>query len=272
MKVGGRSTAVTGVRASVRAGRPFNVAAGTSPVGGGTSSSPREMATGSGAGGGASGLLSASISSFTRLASAAEAEGLQPPPASGTGVGTSARTVRMTPPALKADSTGTCTTGMGPEGEDAWEKTGRCGRGASHAASSETSDSGTQSSKPCLHVKLSGPISAVPVGLDRVRAERPGLLVVDGDVPVVGPGRTVAHRRQVRLRGRLVLGGATGSSSVRSPSALSKAAPISSSSTSLKIEFSAVGPSGGGGGGADSSSPRSAASSSAPASWASAPR
>ena len=159
MKVGGRSTAVAGVRASVLAVRPFNVAAGTSPVGGGTSSNPRDTAVGSGAGGGASGLLSASISSFTRLARAAEAEGLQPPLASGTGVGTSARTVRITPPALKADSTGTGTTGIAPEGDAAIENTGRCGCGASHAASSETSDSGTQSSNPCLHVKLSGPIS-----------------------------------------------------------------------------------------------------------------
>ena len=79
VKVGGRSTAVTGVRASERAGRPLTVAAGTSPVGGGTSSSPRGAAIGSGAGGGASGLLSASISSFTRLASAADADGFQPP-------------------------------------------------------------------------------------------------------------------------------------------------------------------------------------------------
>src|SRR5690242_18334398 len=123
------------------------VAAGTSPVGGGTSRSPRGAATGSGAGGGASGLLSASISSFTRLARAADAEGFQPP-GSGTGVGTSARTVRITPPALKADSTGTGTIGIEPEGEADGEKTGRCGRGASHAASSDTSDSGTQSSKP----------------------------------------------------------------------------------------------------------------------------
>jgi hypothetical protein len=60
---------------------------------------------------------------------------------------------------LNADSTGTGTTGIGPDGDDAGEKTGRCGRGASQAASSETSDSGTQSSKPCLQVKLSGPIS-----------------------------------------------------------------------------------------------------------------
>src|SRR5262249_47786658 len=102
------------------------------------------------------------ISSFTRLARAAEAEGFHPPApaASGTGVGTSARTVRMTPPALKADSTGTETTGIEPEGEGGGgENTGRWGRGASQAASSDTSDSGTQSSKPWRQVKLSGPIS-----------------------------------------------------------------------------------------------------------------
>ncbi len=158
VKVGGRSTAVTGVGASVRAGRPFTLAAGTSPVGGGSSSSPRGAAIGSGAGGGASDLLSASISSFTRLARAADADGFHPP-ASGTGVGTSARTVRITPPALNADSTGTGTTGIGPDGEEAGENTGRCGWGASHAASSETSESATQSSKPWRQVRLSGPIS-----------------------------------------------------------------------------------------------------------------
>ena len=57
----------------------------------------------------------ASISSFTRLASAADADGFQPP-VLGTGVGTSERTVRVTPPAVKADSTGTETTGIGPDG------------------------------------------------------------------------------------------------------------------------------------------------------------
>src|SRR5262249_6431593 len=142
-----------------RAGRPFTLAAGISPVGGGTSSNPRGADAGSGAGGGASGLLSASISSFTRLARAAEAEGLHPPAASGTGVGASARTVRLTPPALKADSTGTGTTGIEPEGDIGGEYTGRWGRGASHAASSDTSDSTTQSSKPWRQVRLSGPIS-----------------------------------------------------------------------------------------------------------------
>ncbi len=115
MKVGGRSTAVAGVRASERTDRPLMVAAGTSPVGGDTSSSPRGAVDGSGAGGGASGLLRASISSFTRLASAADADGFHPP-VSGTGVGTSERTVRVTPPALNADSTGTETTGIGPDG------------------------------------------------------------------------------------------------------------------------------------------------------------
>src|SRR5215469_13354839 len=119
---------VTGVGASVRAERPFTPAAGTSPVGGGTSSSPRGDAVGSGAGGGASGLLRASISSFTRLARAADADGFHPPAASGTGVGTSARTVRMTPPALKADSTGTDTMGIEPDGDGGGENTGRCGR------------------------------------------------------------------------------------------------------------------------------------------------
>src|SRR5262249_10959211 len=122
------------------------------------------------------------------------------------------------------------------------------------------------SSKPCRQVKLSGPISprsqwslmasgvSGPVCLSSMAtyqsSARGGPSLTGGKLASTG--------------GSSSCGG--GGSSGRSPSALSKAAPISASSTSLKIEFSPVGPSGTGGWGGDSSRPRSAASASL-ASW-----
>src|SRR5208283_2217643 len=108
-----------------------------------------------GAGGGGGGLLRASISSFTKEASAAVAAGRNPVSEPPVATGTSERTVLVIPPALNADSTGTVTTEGGRGVIAGVEKTGRAGRGANSAASSPTSDSGIQSAKPCRQVRLS---------------------------------------------------------------------------------------------------------------------
>src|SRR5438105_4427016 len=111
----------------------------------------------------AGGLASASISSFTSEASAEAADGRQLPvssgaPAAASGTCISPRTDFIIPPALNADSTGTLITGAPPPVIGA-TITGLDGRGASSAARSATSLTGTQSEKPARQHSESGPIS-----------------------------------------------------------------------------------------------------------------
>src|SRR5271154_3033805 len=100
------------------------------------SSGTSRMLRGAGGGGslGGGGLFSASISSFTKDASAAVALGRKPVSGVAVATGTSERMVRVIPPALKADSTGTVIT-EGGTGVAAGENRGRDGRGARNAAS-----------------------------------------------------------------------------------------------------------------------------------------
>ena len=135
------------------------------------------------------------------------------------------------------------------------EKTGLAAAAPASAASSATSESGIQSSKPCRHVRLSGPISPrSQCCLDRVSgvsgpvcfssmatyqsvgAGRPS--VGRGLASRLGTSRQSAHRLLVHDAGGVrVLLRLEGVGDVRPlPSARwSKAAPISSSSTPLKM-------------------------------------